>query len=339
MAADDLAHLSLILTTAGRPRMFRDALELYAEHAPGLTIVAGDFSDDDVQKHNAGVAARFPQTVRYRAFASGTPRREAVGQLLAACETEFVVRAADADFLIPEGLSESVALLRARRDYAAAHGLYYAVAPPTPEGRVDVTVWSGFTGRAYDAGDPVARLMALLYWYQSIAHAVVRLEDVRRVELPLAVESDAMTELFGAAVTVIAGKVARLRSAYALRNAATGEAPSPSGEFSDAIAAGGEYFLAEYVPVREALAALLRAACGDARDMGRLVDTAFATHVRKNWREGAVWSKLAQQGEIGNGDVAALCAAGIESEPTPVPMPYLATFIQPLAANGWPAFG
>jgi hypothetical protein len=70
-----------------------------------------------------------------------------------------------------------------------------------------------------------------------------------------------------------------------------------------------------------------------------LIDIAFAGHVRKNWREAAMWTQLAERGDLAAGDVAALCAAGMESEATPVPGDQLAKYVVPLAARGWPRVG
>ncbi len=329
----------MIMMTGTRPRMFRDAIEQYALTAPGLTILVGDFGAAETQRQNAAAAALYPETIRYHAFEPQTPWRERFRRLLDLCETPYVVPAADDDFLLPDGLRESVTFLRAHPDYAACHGIYYFVAPTQEPGRLGIGISCGFTGRAYESNDPVGRLMALMYWYQSVWYAVQRRDDLRRVEVPDAVKSGAMTELFTAAAAVIAGKVARLRSPYCMRNPIPADATATPVEFSDLIMLGGEGFLEEYVPVRDGLVALLRAGVGADRNWARLVDIAFASHVRKNWREGAVWSKLADQGEIPREDLAVLSAPGIESEAIPIPGDYLARFIGPLAAHGWPNFG
>jgi len=319
--------------------MFRDVIEQYALNAPDMTILVADFGDADTQRLNAAAAARYPELVRYHSFPPQTPWRERFRRMLEVCTTTYVVPAADDDFLIPDGLRESMTFMRAHPDYAACHGIYYFVAPGPEPGKLGIGISCGFTGRAYESNDAVGRLMALLYWYQSVWYSVQRRDDLRRVELPAAVNSGAMTELFTASAAVIAGKVARLRMPYCMRNAESADANVTPVEFSDMIMLGGERFLEEYLPVREGLVALLRASAGKQRDFGRLVDIAFASHIRKNWREGSVWSKLADQGEIPREDLAVLCSPGIESETMPVPLAYLTKFIQPLAARGWPSFG
>jgi glycosyltransferase domain-containing protein len=275
--------------------------------------------------------------VRHRAFPPATSWHERYARLLAECETEYVVMAADDDFLIPDGLSESVAFLAAHPDYAGAHGIYYYVSPTgTPE-QVAVGIFCNFTGRAYESNAASGRLVALLYWYQSVYYAVQRRDDLRRVTLPPAVRSGAMTELYTAAATVIAGKIARLRSPYCLRNQEPGtDGGARVNELTDLIVLGGERLWEEYGPARAGLAELLRAASGESRDWARVVDVAFASHVRKHWREVSVWSRLAQNGDIPAEDVAVLAAPGIESETLPVPIDDLAPLIQPLVARGWP---
>jgi hypothetical protein len=215
--------------------------------------------------------------------------------------------------------------------------MYYCVSPTREPGQLGVQLFCGFAGRGYESNSPTGRLMALLYWYQAIWYAVHRREVLRRVEVPAAIVSGAMLELFTASASVIAGKVARLRSPYCIRE----DAPRNIGNqrFSDLIMLGGERFLEEYAPVRRALAALLAASESEERDWVRLVDVAFASHLRRHWYEGAVWSALADEGVIPREDVAVLAAPGIEGEFIPIPIEELAPYIAPLAARGWPAIG
>jgi glycosyltransferase domain-containing protein len=332
----DLADLTMIMMTGTRPRTFHDIVEQYALGAPDLQILVGDFGDEDVQRQNAATAAEFPHTVRHHPFPPQTPWHERFRTLLDICETPYVVMAADDDFLIPEGLRESVAFLRGRPDYAGAHGIYYVVAPTAEPGQLGVAVFCGFTGRAYESDTAAGRLVALLYYYQSVYYAVQRRDDLRRLAVPPEVQTGAMIELFTASATVIAGKIARLRSPYCLRNEEVGDSSVRVNELTDVILMGGEAFMAEYLPVRRALTALLQAADGTGRDWARVIDVAFASHVRKHWREVSVWSRLAQRGDIPAEDVAVLAAPGIESESLPIPIDALAPYIGPLAARGWP---
>jgi hypothetical protein len=181
--------------------------------------------------------------------------------------------------------------------------------------------------------------MALLYWYQSTYYAVQRRDDLKRLIVPPAVHTGAMTELFTGCMTVIAGKVARLRSPYCVRNAVPTDTSARITDLSDVIMSGSDRFLAEYVPMRKALVARLAETTGAQRDWATLVDVAFASHIRKNWPEGTVWSKLAEKGDIPREDLAVLGAPGIESEVIPIPGEYLVGLIQPLASRGWPSFG
>lgn len=332
----EFSRLSMMVMTGTQPRMFRDLVEQYVLKAPGLTILVADSGQPAIQEHNAAAAARFPAAVRYHPFASQTPWRERLHCLLEVCETPYAVLAADDDVFVPDGLRESVCFLEAHRDHAGCHGYYYDVSQSQP-GKLDLLVSGGFTGRGYDSPDPVGRLMALLYWYQSIGKSVQRRDDLRRAEVPADVSSGAMTELFMASATVIAGKVARLRVPYCIPNA--GPDSTKPVDLCEGIMLGGEHFLKEYVPLRDRLAALLTSGYGTERDWKRLINIAFASHVRKNWRTQAMWLQLADSDDLPLEDVAALTSPGLESEQWPLPVEYLGQFIAPLLATGWPAFG
>jgi glycosyltransferase domain-containing protein len=336
---NDLSDLSVIMMTANRPRMFRDVIDQYAATAPGIKIHAADYGAADAQRQNAEAAARHPEMVRHYVFPPQTPWQERFNQLINECDTTYVVLAADDDVLIPDGLRESVTFLQAHPDYSACHGIYYAMWLAPAEGQLGVGISCGFTGRAYESPDPVSRLMSMMYWYQSVYYAVQRRDQIERIVMPREVHSGAMVELFTACVTLISGKVARLRSPYCLRNAVPTEVGGRLTEFCDVIMTGGERFLEEYIPVRNKLAELLREHGGIQRDFPRLIDVAFASHIRKNWREAWVFSKLAAAGDIPLEDLAELGAPGIEQEAMPIPTDYLGQFIQPLAVRGWPRFG
>lgn len=330
-----LSDLSMIMMTANRPRMFREAVKQYALQAPDLRILVADFGEPEAQRQNAAVAETYRDTVHYHRFAPDVPWDERFRRMLDVCVTPYAVPAADDDFLLPPALRECVAFLRSRPEYAACHGAYFTVDRSPVPGHVGLGVNLGFVGRAYDSPDPIGRLIALLFWYQSVYYAVQRRDDLRRARLPGGMRTGAMIELFTASATVIAGKVERLRSPYCLRNGIETDTHARISAFADVIAAGDDLFLEEYLPARAGLSALLRARWGEQRQWGRLIDIAFAGHVRKNWPEGPMWQKLARDGDIPPDDVARLAAPGMESEVTPIDAPYLWSIVEPLAQRGW----
>jgi glycosyltransferase domain-containing protein len=342
MAWDDL---TMIMMTGNRPRMFRDAIDLYAQTAAGLQILVADFSDPESAQENAQTARRNAATVTYFPFPPDTPWQERYRFLTARCTTPFVVMAADDDFLIPDGIAACTAFMRAHPDYSACHGLYYQVLPTAQADMLQVGIDGASVGRSHESPDPIGRLMSLLYWYQSIFYTVQRRSDLGRAELPASVQSGVLKELFTASATAIFGKIARLTTPYVLRNhaPATGAAARTKlydlYHLSDVVMLGGNDFLEEYMPVRTGLVELLAAEHGRERNWGRLIDTAFASHFRRNWHESRVWSRLVDQGELSAADMATLSAPGFESQQFAVPGEYLGQFIRPLAGNGWPHVG
>lgn len=335
----DMSGLTMIMMTGNRPRMFRDAMEQYAVTVPQLKIFVGDFSAEEARGQNAATAARHSGTVEYFAFEPATPWPVRFRFLIERCATPFVVIAADDDFLLADGLRESLAFMQQHPDYAACHGSYFQVVPGNEPGQIAVAADPNYLGRAHESSDPIGRLMSILFWYNPIYYTMQRREDLRRLEVPAAVRSGVMNELYTACATVIAGKIGRVQSPYCLTNRTPTPASSAIYSLADLIMLGGEALLEEYVPVRNGLVALLVSAYGTHRNWRRLVDIAFASHLRRSWPDVKVWSLLANEGEIPPEDVAVLATAH-PSESTPVvDLEYLKTYLVPLASHGWPAYG
>jgi glycosyltransferase domain-containing protein len=329
----------MFLLTADRPRMLRNALELYAAAAPGLTVLVSDTSSGDAQRLNREAAAEYASFVSYQPFSPGSGRHEQYLHLVEQCQTPYLVVAPDGDVLIPDGLRESMLVLKTRPECSAAHGISYTLAPHETTGDFRLAITGGFIGRSYDSSSALSRLMALFFWYQSPYHAVRRLDDFRHAIALQSAVSGPLREMYLAGMTVISGKAVRLRVPYAIRRVQPTIGDAPLSEFSAAFMSGGAAFLDEYQPVRTALATALAGSMATERDWTRLVDIAFAGHIRRNWRAANAWRALAATGDIPESDVAELSVSGIESETFDIPAPELRGYIQPLLDKGWPSFG
>jgi len=336
--------LTMVMMTGNRPRMFRSAIAQYAATAPGLRILVADYGSAENQAQSAEVAREFASTVRHYPFPSDTPWTDRFRFLIERCETRFVVQAADDDFVIPAGLNEATRFMRQHDDYAACHGLNYQVSMTDRPGTLQIDIDCGFVGRTHESDNVVTRLLSLMYWYQGIFYSVQRLENLQQLMVPPAIRSGAVHELYTACATAIAGKIGRIRSPFLIRNHEYSGPQSSAASvhslshFSDVTMLGGELFLDEYLPARTSLVELLHR-YDENRNWSRVIDIAFAAHIRHNWMETRVWSALADAGDISRDDAAALLAPSTEAMRFTIPTDYLSQYITPLAATGWPKIG
>ena len=139
--------------------------------------------------------------------------------------TEYSVVCGDTDFLTYKGLTESVSFLEANADYAVAHGKYIAVVHPgnnfEPNGRF---CWSQlYESESNSFSNPKDRI---LYHFENYFcptfYGVHRKDDLRLVlqEANNYTDDYRFIELLPSMVTVILGKVKRLKGLYGARELA-----------------------------------------------------------------------------------------------------------------------
>jgi glycosyltransferase domain-containing protein len=206
-----IPDFTLIVPTFNRPRDFARLLTCLARQEFGSPILVLDSSDSDTQAANAALVETLNLDVRIVPSAESISPFEKFWRGSQEVRTEFCALCADDDVIMVEAIDPLVQYLREHQDFSAAHGLYFTF---YDEGHVGLTSIV-YSSESLDRDDPVARLHDLFRRYEAVTYGLYRTTVMRdalgRVQ-PLG--SMLGRELLAGAVTVVAGKVARLPVMY-----------------------------------------------------------------------------------------------------------------------------
>lgn len=204
-------RFTLIIPTYNRPADLARLLSYIERHRLDCHVLVADSSEPAIAEANAAAVAKAPIDVSLRRFDSTVSPWEKFWRASELVQTPYCSLCADDDLLVPGSLAPLVQYLDDHRDYSAAHGWYFTF---YDNGHIGITS-SVYRGASIDVDDPIGRLHTLFRQYEAVTYAVYRTDVARRVLRDVQpLQSMLARELLGGALTVAAGKTARLPIFY-----------------------------------------------------------------------------------------------------------------------------
>ena len=195
-------------------------------------------------------------TAEFRHFGPEYRMADKLAAAVADIATPYVVLIPDDDIVLPQAITEAIAFLEMHPDFVAAHG--YFVAFRAHDDDIDMHQVIGFTPSIVDE-QPLHRLYNLFRRYQSFYWGVFRTGIFRAaVTAACAMQVVAFRELTVMSTAILQGKVARLRSVYALRGPVQSHAATHQSHPFFFFLRDAQKFFDNYVLFRDGIAAFIR---------------------------------------------------------------------------------
>ena len=204
---------TLIVPTFNRPPVLAQLLTYLARQKAGFPVLVLDSGTDDSKAANVAFVdgARLELDVRLLPFESSITPFEKFWRGSEEVRTDFCAFCADDDVVMLEAVPTLVLFLQKHSAFSAAHGLYFTFYLTDHVGITSVV----YAGRSFDEDGSMTRFMNLFRRYEAVTYAVYRTGVMRQVlKAVLPMQSMLARELLGSALTVVAGKVARLPVLY-----------------------------------------------------------------------------------------------------------------------------
>jgi glycosyltransferase domain-containing protein len=266
-----LADYTLVVPTYNRSPRLAGLLRYLERRRARFPVLVLDSGSDASRAANAALVAGLDLDVRLLTYDASMTPFEKFWRGVEAVATEYCSLCADDDVLLLDALPPLVAYLGDHADFGAAHGWYFNFYETAHVGVTAVM----YAGPSNDAEAPLQRVRALFERYEAVTYALYRTEVLRRALRDVQrVESMLARELLAGALTVVAGKVARLPLFYYGRSLAPSE-PYVNWHPVDFLISSPERLLLDYARYRE----ILGEALGKGDDVLRLLDLVHARYL------------------------------------------------------------
>jgi glycosyltransferase domain-containing protein len=278
--------LTALVPTRNRPDECARQLRFLHGNAFAHRIIVLDASEPDnseaVRRAASGIA-------EFRHFAPEYRMADKLAAAIADVVTPYVVLIPDDDIVLPQAIADAVAYLEGHPDFVVAHGYFVAFHPQV--GVIDMNQMIGFTPSIVDE-QPLWRLYNLLRRYQSFYWGVFRTGIFRSaVTAACAMQVVAFRELTVMSSAILQGKVARLRSVYAVRGPVKSHAAIHQSNPLFFLLHDAQKFFDNYVLFRDGIAAFIRRG-GIATPPGvpleQLLDLAYAAYLGREVDTGTI---------------------------------------------------
>jgi glycosyltransferase domain-containing protein len=278
--------LTALLPTRNRPDECARQLRFLRGNKFVHRIIVLDASEaansDEVRRACSGIA-------EFRHFGPEYRMADKLAAAAADVATPYVVLIPDDDIVLPQAIAEAIAFLDGHPDFVVAHG--YFVGFRRYDDDIDIHQMIGFTPSITDA-EPLRRLYNLLRRYQSFYWGVFR-SDIFRTAVTAACASQVVVfrELTALTTTILQGKVARLRSVYALRGPVKSHAAMHQSHPFFFFLRDAQDFFGNYVRFRDGVAAFIRrtgVATPQDAPLEQFLDLACATFLGREVNTGVI---------------------------------------------------
>lgn len=223
---------TLLIPTFNRPDLLGRLLTYLEKQSAGFAVVVLDSSFPDNKAKNADVVSSVTLNIKRIEFDERISPFDKFRAGIEAIETQFVSLCADDDIVVVPALADMVEFLQCHNNYSVAHGFYFNFLGPGGDGnqpaagddfgdrKPETRITSLFYhSPSVDDSDPCMRLIQLFRRYEALTYGVYRTEvakEVHRLVQPM--ESILARELLAGALSIVAGKVARIKKIYYGRN-------------------------------------------------------------------------------------------------------------------------
>jgi glycosyltransferase domain-containing protein len=274
--ASTLADYTLVVPTYNRPLKLAGLLRHLERQPVRFPILVLDSSSDVSRAANAAFIRTLDLDVRLLTYDASMTPFEKFWRGAEVVATEYCSLCADDDVLLVDALPPLVAHLRAHGDFSAAHGWYFNFSETAHVGVTAVM----YAGPSNDAEAPLRRVRTLFERYEAVTYALYRTDVLRRALREVQrVDSMLARELLAGALTVVAGKVARLPLFYYGRSLAPSE-PYVHWHPVDFLISSPERLLIDYARYREILAEALGKSGEHERDRAEVLVLLDLVHTR-----------------------------------------------------------
>ena len=278
--------LTALLPTRNRPDECARQLRFLHGNKFAHRIIVLDASEpansEAVRRAASGIA-------EFRHFGPEYRMADKLAAVVADVATPYVVLIPDDDIVLPQAIAEAVAFLESHPDFAVAHGYFVAFDPQNDA--IDMHGMIGFTPSIVDE-QPLHRLYNLLRRYQSFYWGVFRTGVFHAaVTAACAMQVVVFRELTALSTAILQGKVARLRSVYALRGPIQSHAAMHQSHPFFFFLRDAREFFGNYALFRDGIAAFIRRG-GIATPPGvpleQLLDLAYAAYFAREVDTGTI---------------------------------------------------
>jgi glycosyltransferase domain-containing protein len=207
--ANDL--YTLIITTHNRSALLARLLDYLEREGVDFPVMILDSSGDDIRQANASRIARSPLTIRQVVCSPDHNQYFKVKEGSQLVTPPYCSLCADDDFVLLPAVRKCVTLLQTHADFGAVHGSYFNFSE-TDHFDLSYVV---YRGQSLLADDPLVRLREMFASYEAVFYAVYRTSVLQRAFQHVdEVQTLFGRELVSAAVTAVAGKIARINDFY-----------------------------------------------------------------------------------------------------------------------------
>lgn len=271
---------TLVVPTYNRSRLLGTLLRFLEAEEADFPVIVLDSSNAQHRERNRRLLAGCRLEVQHVEYPEDTHPFDKFRDGVERIRTALGSLCADDDLVLLSGLRRCIDHLRTNPEVAVAHGYYFTF---LEQGAADfdITTMLYFTPSIED-DEPLARIRSLLRSYQALTYGVYRTPILRLVMASVrSFESLFARELLSGTLSVVHGKVARLRVFYGGRSHNPSEVRRHWHPLEWLIT-DPPGFLEEYVRYRERLLEALAAVPGNSyspAETERLVDLMHAFYV------------------------------------------------------------
>ena len=278
--------LTALIPTRNRPdECARQLRFLHGNEFPHRIIVldaSEQANSEAVRRASSGIA-------EFRHFGPEYRMADKLAAAVADVATPYVVLIPDDDIVLPQAIADAIVFLESHPDFVVAHGYFLAFHPHVDA--IDMHRMIGFTPSIVDE-QPLHRLYNLLRRYQSFYWGVFRTGIFRSaVTSACATQAVVFRELTALSTTILQGKVARLRSVYALRGPVKSHAAMHQSHPFFFFLRDAREFFGNYVVFRDGIAAFIRRngiEIPPGVPLGQLLDLAYAAYFAREVDTGTI---------------------------------------------------
>jgi glycosyltransferase domain-containing protein len=278
--------LTALVPTRNRPDECARQLRFLRGNEFAHRIIVLDASEpansEAVRRACSGIA-------EFRHFGPEYRMADKLAAAVADVATPYVVLIPDDDIVLPLAIADAIAFLEGHPDFVVAHGYFVAFDPHIDA--IDMNRMIGFTPSIVDE-EPLWRLYNFLRRYQSFYWGVFRTGIFRTaVTAACAMQVVTFRELTALSTAILQGKVARLRSVYALRGPVKSHAAIHQSHPFFFFLRDAREFFTNYVLFRDGIAAFIRRngiATPPGVPLEQLLDLTYAAYLGREVDTGTI---------------------------------------------------
>jgi len=216
---------TLIIPTYNRSRLLMALLRFLAAEGADFPIMVLDSSNAEHRVRNRALAAQSVLKLEYVEYDEDTHPFDKFRDGVHRVQTPLGSMCADDDLVFVDGIRRCIRHLHENPDVCVAHGYYFTFLDQGANG-IDLTAMLYFTP-GIDNDEPLWRLRTLLRSYQALTYGIYRTPVLQSVfDGVQQVQSLLARELLSGALSVVRGKIARLKCFYG------GRSHNPSEKYS-----------------------------------------------------------------------------------------------------------